>query len=272
MKDKVLIHTTLKPDLDPDLCLLTLRTVRKGFPTSHIELHHNSPLIQHDELIRARCKPLDIPTRQHGLYHHADWIAEQLFDPNNSGYRLFFLDGDLIFYNSLEDLFFPGPMCGHFIPRHFSDFYRAPVVERLHTSLLVIPDTTYLSRQIFEVVTKNLPSAIQKSWASRNLIHPFRSWFHREEYVYDTCAGLYHCVGGHRFPTNVLEAYFHVNSACLYPSMVNHILSPTAAEEYKKLCVIALNNPEALRNQWHQIEEYYDIRQTNFKIIPHSVH
>lgn len=114
------------------MAVLTLRTLRVGFPTAHLVVWGNDLgpadaafVAQRAREAGGRFRPL--PPQRHDL-----WMAWRI--DQSPADELVLLDGDLVFHRDVEALTVADlPLQGPFEPAHFNDYTQAQHQERLHT-------------------------------------------------------------------------------------------------------------------------------------------
>lgn len=199
-----ILATCRKPELWP-MTALVFKTVRVGFPTAKICVFNNDLSVEHRELLKAECEKVGAElfgTICHPSIHHT-WIEELVRREEEPFYVL---DTDVVFYQNFERFVFETALAGWRIPEWRDEFTKTVTRARLHTSLLYInPKKVRAAVATYEQqfpVTPFNPLA--------NLFHPLCLPFKGETYFYDTCAFLYHAIGGTAFTDEQKDCYFHM--------------------------------------------------------------
>lgn len=160
---------------------LVFETIETGFPTAEICVREN----------------------RDGLVPHGVWIESLI---NQESEPFWICDTDIIFHSKVEDWDFGKALfAGRYAPQFFEPWTNATHVSRLHPSLMWLNAPYIISmlkewpckHPFFVSVRSNL---IQWNWVPSA----------GKLFFYDTCAGLYHALGGQEFSTAQCQAYSHL--------------------------------------------------------------
>ena len=161
--------------------------------------------------VRKSARRVDAVLIEDGIYQvHHEWI-ERLVNKEEEPFWI--CDTDVMFHSRVEDWEFEGAMAGRLIPEFRCGFARRITHARLHTALMWL-DPVEIKKRIADVdaITPNHPfktpiPCFAPLYYSRreSLLQP------PEHYFFDTCAQLYHCIGGQKFSDEQLDAYSHLN-------------------------------------------------------------
>ena len=161
--------------------LLTAQTLRIGFPTANVTVVDNASIPSAREKIkqtyeREGCKFIQLDTE---IPHH-QFIGDVI--AHYPGDNVAFLDPDLVFWGNMEELDYPGLLNGRLIPNFYDNFTRTKTVERLHTSLIVIPDLATLRAYL----QKTRMHHFEAAYVAPTMIKMDGVW-----YRWDTMATMY---------------------------------------------------------------------------------
>lgn len=123
--------------------LLTAKTLRTGFPTTNILVVDNASAPEVRPTIKAVYESVGCQYYQlEQKIPHAKFLWETVFkSPDTS---IVFLDPDLMFWGNMEKQRYSGLMHGRKIPPFYDPYTKCNNMERLHTSLLFLPDVEKL--------------------------------------------------------------------------------------------------------------------------------
>lgn len=247
---KVLILATCrKPELAP-FTELVFKTLRVGFPTFKVEVHVNGDTATKCKVLEL-CEQLNIPIKNVDTNHH-EWIDGLI---KNETEPFIICDTDIIWYQSFEKFIFTTALAGWRIPEWEDEFSGAIQRARYHTSLLYI-DPVKVREQLkaFESV---LPNSEFTPTPFVNPVYPATLPFNRKMYFYDTCAFLYHALGGTDFTDEHKNCLFHFNFGTISDVVLPRLSN--AAQMVKARAQI-MENPELGRGMWRAQEDYYAAR------------
>lgn len=231
--------------------LLTFQTVRKGFPTANIFVYGNdrdTPAKDDISLVLVRAATsINAEYRPISLHSHGEWI-EKLLDGENEPFWI--CDPDVVFFDKVEDWFDHShdvPFAGRYEPEFWEEWTETVHVARLHPSLMWFNPTVLRAamrawpgrHQFFNSVQSNL---FQWSWVPEH---------GRPLKFYDTCAGLYHALGGQQFNDEENKAFEHVFCST-YADLIEK-QHPNLKAKHDML----FENPAAARGMWQEQQEWY---------------
>ncbi len=253
---KVLILLTVPPGHSYHNCTMVLDTIRVGFPTAEIEVYVNPPYEPHLRDLSQRADKA-------GAYiffnfkntTHYDWIdASRTISGDDT---LVYVDGDIVFFSSVEDVVLLEPIAGMFIPSHLSDYSNSLYMSRLHTCLLYIRSP----RELDSLIRYRNPRAgcnVQfEPYLIHNLISPSYEYINGKPIYYDTCSKLYHAISGQHLPEDVLDRFEHLNSASFYDAMFPLFTTEEARSGFVASHSLAETNPQGARGLRRGQEVYY---------------
>jgi len=234
---------------------LFLKTIRVGFPTA--DLHVISNGLTDEEMNRLELKVRDIGGqfhRQKYIPHHT-WIYH-LITNGKLGDPFWICDTDMIFYEAVEHWTFDEPLAGYLIPEFHDEFSRSITRARIHTSLMRIdPGKVMHGIEQYKFWTRETDFT-----PTANLFDPLVIPFNGKSHFYDTCAMLYHAVGGKPFSDAQKDAYFHFHHGTF-----SDLVLPTLKNEREvtdtRNAIFA--DPNKGRGMWRVQDAYFQSRQLN---------
>lgn len=192
---------------DPEISggtTLVFDTLRVGFPDAHIQVYLNRDCGKNCPEIWTLCERERCQVAELGIIHH-EWI-EMLVNTETEPFII--LDTDVIFWDKFDLGFINRPIAGRYTPRFYCKFTKAFTMHRLHTSLMYI-NPTEVKREMWAV----------KSWFNQTRFNPIINPFYpvqipdkEKSLFFDTCALLYHAIGGQAFTEEQLQSYDHLNA------------------------------------------------------------
>lgn len=205
-----LLATVRNPAL-LEAALLVFKTIRTGFPTSNIHVTGNGLEVFFEQEVGHACTRIGATFANNRRTAHDEWIERLIMAGNGP---MWICDTDVVFFGKVEGWFLDqwhGPMlAGRFEPEFEEEWTQTRHVARLHTSLMWL----------------NIPCVRQamRNWMGRfpNIWHTAQMNLIRQQFIpvagqqplfYDTCAGLYHAVGGHKFMDEQNAAFEHLHCA-----------------------------------------------------------
>jgi hypothetical protein len=265
-KPPVLILVTCRKKELLRASTLVFDTIRTGFPTSpiHAYINHVPDNACEREVLRALGKA-DVTTvgfepgtpwedrDRHTTIHHR-WISD-LLETRKTPFWI--CDTDVCFWDKVEDFQLGAsyfPLFGRYTPEFFDKFTNCITRARLHTSLLyfnperIEPGLAGYWKQFPETPFNPRPNLIYPTFFPfRHDGRPYANFF------YDTCAMLYHAIGGYAFTTDVLNCYDH-----LHFGTISDLVCPYWAENhFRENHFAVFENPQLLKGAWRQQEEFY---------------
>ena len=254
---KVFCLLTVPPGHYEHNCTLVLETIRTGFPNAEIFVYGNDYTPKF-----FRMKYIDawfIPTKS---MIHYEWINSILKDHSTYDKPIAIVDGDTIFWQSVEDLNPLYPYCGDYIPSHINDFSECFYFERLHTSFLWIRSV----KELVSSVQSRLPkySLLPETWnyLPVKLIAPELLAINRKHVFWDSCAKLYSFLPGSPFEPDTLSKFEHINSAS-FMHVMKDILPTDDAASFMNIhnTVNSLTDLTPLRGIGQKAKAYYESRR-----------
>ena len=242
-KTLVLILTWCK---DPDALygsLLTLKTVRIGFPNADVMVVDNGSIDVPD--IRLAAEAVGAGYMKQNEVFHWQFMRKAIEVVHQP---LVFADPDLIFWERME---MPEALiAGRLIPQFFDEYTQTLTHARLHTSLLSIPNPQKLWQMI-----RTEESRMWESDLLRPVMIPTNGKWER----WDTGSALYGSLGGYAF-TNELNSYDHIFCGS-HLKYVADKLNPRELDEFKRIHAIAkAGDLSELRGTWKRQQQYFEDR------------
>jgi hypothetical protein len=225
--------------------LLVFKTLRVGFPTAKIHVWGNRLSLKIESLL-------------HGLYDgeytpivngtaHDEWIEALV---NKAHGPFWVCDTDVVFYKCVEDWIFKEPLAGSYEPSFLEPWSKTHKIDRLHTCLMYL-DAPIIRSQVRKYMRKYHPSnfpfapectLIRQAYVPRMADPPM---------FYDTCAGLYHAIGGQKFNQEQLGAFEHLHCG-VYASRISKVL-PGIIDVHNRV----FDNTELAKGLREQQQEFY---------------
>ncbi len=225
--------------------MLALDSIKTGFPTSDIHVYDNNKGRQ-DVVEEITGKCLDGGLKHilitDGPISHADWLHRML---NYRG-KLAVVDGDTVWWSSVEGFKFDAPIAGMFVPRMWNEFSKCESLPRLHTSFLWIEDTMRLKKAMVHSYSAT------SRYNPCNPFAPVVQFIGGKPLFWDVGANLFHMIGGQHFQKEQLECYDHVNCSSVYSLMLSRIDDKSG---FEKLHSQPVNE---LRGQNERTRHYYE--------------
>lgn len=221
-------------------------SVRVGFPNANITVHDNSSTAT--DIISERAGECGASYNNlEEKLPHDEWIKSIIKSGN--GDSIVFLDPDVIFYGSVERKLeqLNTLVAGRYCPHYYNAVVGANEIDRLHTSLLYIPNPTTLMSHLNRVIsTRNFP------------FDPFKPFVFKatnKSFFYDTCANLFHATSDSQaFEEDILDCYSHLVSG----SMLDFVASKLPfGNRLKALHKQAQTDPNSVRGLWRQHDKFY---------------
>lgn len=257
-------------------CTLALKSIRTGFPTADIKIHVNIGLTPENlvpEVYLAAPKDAlvmqSVKNGRVGPVHLGWWIRRVIEKHANRDAPgpLYIVDGDCHFWESCEDWNVPAPhlYMGYYVPFMWNDFAKCPSFPRLHTSLLIIPDTVALIAKIQEAY----PEA-HDGTSDYSPCDPFMcdvKFINGCPYYWDCCSVLYQMIGGAKFTKEHLDCFEHLNSASFQDVMKERLPNGKAFEQLHSW---GPTHMDALRGKlWPLFDQYYQLKHVQGKLASH---
>lgn len=250
---------TIPPGHSLKNCTLVLDTIRVGFPNAMIYFYVNG---KHTKLLGTRKKALSLTASFSDIapITHFKWIRQVLLKNQDSDEPIAFVDGDMSFWGRVEDVDLVSPICGMYIPSHISDYSRSFYFDRLHTCFLFIRSP----KELLHLASCSNPRhgchPQFKPYLVQDLVSPSYEHINGQPVYYDTCAKLYHAIGGYAFPNEVLDQFDHLNSASFYQAMLPEFTTEEARNGFVLSHSLAENHPQGMPGLRKGQEIYYQER------------
>lgn len=195
--------------------LLTLKTIRVGFPTVPITAclmrGCDTNVVGYAPLYRfLGYAPLcrlsdDIYWDTNSPFTTNDQLIKSLVETEENGFAV--IDSDVVFFDNCENFQTNALIAGELIPNFYCPIANSDTVSRLHTAFFVVPDPPKLRAAIKDVYTPMLPK-----FCPFNPFSPVTTFLGRRPLFYDSCANLYHALGGEAFNEAMLNKFEHCYS------------------------------------------------------------
>jgi hypothetical protein len=258
-----------------DACTLCFETLRVGWPTADIYIFINGAQYQREILDKLEYFHREDKGRifwhvEQPVVHLADWIRTQV----NLEYPgpLVIADPDIVYWKSCEDWEFPESvlLAGYYHPRMWNDFAKCVSTQRIHTSMMVFPDTNKLA------------TAVLNTYPLSRMKHgeycpcdPFMGRVMFDEgkpTFWDCCAVLYAMLckqsdSVFHFGHEYLECFDHLNSASFYDCMFDRLEGETK-EGFKFAHREWVKNPTP--GLWPLVDAYYKQRAIEAWVVEKS--
>jgi hypothetical protein len=251
-----ILATARKPELLP-MATLVFKTLHIGFPHATVKVHYNGTdgadalEAVKNAAFTSRIDDTEVTAIDHTIHHK--WI-ERLVAKEQEPFWI--LDTDVIFYDRMQDEYPGQPLAGLRIPEWRDEFSGAITRARLHTSLLYIDPV--ITREKWAAFRAGSPDT--EFTPMVNPIYPLVLPFKNNRYFYDTCAFLYHSIGGQPFLDREKDKFCHMNFGTI-PDVVLPRLDPQLALAMTQRRAQLLAHPETGRGAWREQEMFYMGRQ-----------
>ena len=222
--------------------LLTLKTIRVGFPTASVYVHWAGD----DETVERQCKAACVKA-QAEFVRSGETQAQLMRRMTSTSDECFaFVDSDVVFFEQCEGFESCGMLAGEFIPQFVCPIARAITVARLHSAFLIVRDPVALREELHRVY--------QPMMARHCPFDPFTgvvTWHDGRPWFRDVAANLYHAVGGESFGPDMLRRFEH-----LYAGSYSDLVSP----EHRAQLEAAYANPETARGFRKVMDKFFSDR------------
>lgn len=215
--------------------LLSLRTIRVGFPTLPITVHWVTPSELKFEEIGISINCCYDKVIQWGAPTTNDQIIKSLCTTEQKGFAV--VDSDCVFFDNCEGFETTAQIAGEFIPAFDCPIAKARTVCRLHTAFLVLSDPPTLRKIISELYKPAFPQ-----FCPFDPFAPVTTFSHRRPIFYDSCAILYQAIGGDSFDGAMLDKFQH-----LYGGSYAHLL-PFPHQKFIDECFETPSKAKGFRN------------------------
>ena len=249
-----------------DACTLCFESLRIGWPTAEIWVYLNNadgPAFRAAEAklegAESRNTNAVFHLIQSRRVHHADWIREQV-EQEYPG-PLVIADPDIVYWKSCEDWNFPQGtlLAGYYHPRMWNDFAKCVSVARIHTSMMVFPDT----QKLWDAIKQAYPLAHRPhgEYCPCDPFMPAVRFDEGEPVFWDSCSNLYNMLPPQSvvcFGENNLKCFDHLNSASFYDVMYERLEGSTKEG-------FAITHRDWVKHPtpglWKLVDEYYRQKQ-----------
>lgn len=240
------------------------KSIRVGFPSSEITVWWNGPLdnscVERKAVYHAVADGLESPRSTNGPHWwdfpttHHEWVLH-LIEKETKPFWI--CDSDIVMFGQIFNIPFDGcALAGRYIPQFYCQFSKAITRPRLHGSLLYL-DPAKIKAALDER-WKDIPDCyalptptLQELVFPRYVPHAVGSL--DKTAFYDTCAGLFHAIGGQRFTDAQNDNFGHLGSATLVDVVSEHYSRGNLREWHASV----LDQPHLLKGQWKRDQEFY---------------
>jgi len=246
-----ILATVRKPEL-LYAALLVFKTLRVGFPSAVVTVWGNHLRPEYDKEVRSEAARTGCLYQRLAEYvPHDRWI-ETLVERNNTPFWI--CDTDIVFFSDVEVFNVKGNFSGQLEPSFHEEWTKTLHISRLHTALMVF-DPLKVRLAIRQWMCKVPP--IWMCSADFPLI--------RQTFVpaldftvfYDSCAALYHAIGGTPFDDVILDRYEHLHCGT-YSDLVEPHLSVKGMGDIHKAIY---QQPALAKGIRAEQDKYYKLRK-----------
>ena len=250
MNTTVHILATVRNPALLESALLVFKTVRVGFPRALIQVRGNG-------LDPVAADAVGLAASQSGCDFHNDnrtshdaWIEKLIY---TKGDPFWVCDTDLVFFEAVEHWFAGKPSvmhAGRFEPEFYEEWTRSRHMARLHTSLM------YLNPVELRLGMRTWMGQFPTLWhtAQMNLIRQqFVPLLGELPLFYDTCAALYHALGGTAFTKEQNAAFEHLHCGT-YADLIGAV---TSLRDLAAVHRAVYADPSRARGLQHKQNDYY---------------
>lgn len=250
-----ILCTVRNPQLLP-ATLMVFDSLRVGFPkavvTAHLNCWEQSRIW---EKVMGHCNNAKVDhTRIWPTVKHHEWILALI---EHEASPFWICDTDIVFFDQIFNIPFDGcALAGRYIPQFYCQFAKAITRPRLHGSLLYL-DPAKIKAALDER-WKDIPACyalpkptLQELVFPRYVPHAVGSL--DKKAFYDTCAGLFHAIGGQRFTDAQNDSFGHLGSSTLVDVVSEHYSRGNLREWHASV----LDQPHLLKGQWQRDQEFY---------------
>jgi len=241
---KVYVIITAPVQHERELCELTLKTIRIGFPNATLMIVGNQGYMPHRREIDALEAMV---SRDNGS--HPQVLQNILVENTRNDEPLVLVDGDVIFHKQMEDFNLHSILTGDLIPSFKSPWSDSFTFERLHTSLLYVRSGS----ELVEELSYGGPRAAYEKWTKDYFntcpIFPCLTYYKGKPLYHETMSLAYHRIGGTEFGAYELDCFDHVNSVS-FARIMTKLLPPGKKIPFLELHKTVLDNI----NQLHKLK------------------
>ena len=239
--------------------LLVFKTLRLGFPRSHVQVRGNHLETFAEQEVQRAARDAGAEYSNGQRVSHDAWIDNMLRWQDKP---FWVCDTDLVFFECVEN--FPRDdtvfLLGRLEPDFAEEWTRAIHVERLHTCLMYC-DPAQIRR-------------LTRTWMGRfpSLWHTGEMNLVRQQFLprkglpplfYDTCAGLWQAFGGTPFTQEQNRAFEHLHCATYADLVSPHLSLPDLAKLHKQIYA----DPQQARGIQNEQMKYYQSRRPNTMVV-----
>lgn len=232
--------------------LLVFRSIKVGFPTANLLVYGNG--IKDPEgrnLVEVTARNVGAQYVNIPMHSHGQWIENIL---SNEREPFWICDTDIVFFDKVQDWFTGSDelFAGRYEPEFWEEWTRTIHVARLHPSLM------WINPQLLRAAMRAWPgkqeffNVVQQNLIQWNIVPQSG----RDQLFYDTCAGLYHALGGLRF-TEAQNATFGHLFRGTYVDLVSEYY-PNESARHDAIW----DDPDLARNLWNDQQEWYEENRT----------
>jgi hypothetical protein len=237
------VHVPIYCDSEAAKCgaLLTLKTIRVGFPNTCIVIHlmGGREMLVGDWNERTNYQVnIELPTTN-------DRIIKRLVESESEGFAV--VDSDMVFFENCEDFEPSGLIAGEFIPEFVCPIARAVTFSRLHTAFFVVSDPVKLRRAIDLSYRPAIPK-----FCPFDPFAPVVTFQGGVPHFHDSCSVLYHALHGYseNFGADMLRRFVHMYGG-------SYVKNGEHADRIKA----AYENPETARGMRGIMTRYFEERK-----------
>lgn len=237
---------------------LVFDSIRTGFPTAKIRVTLNNMSLKHEtdvnlSLLNVASEGSAVLSLTSAVSHH-EWILNLLATENDP---FWICDTDIVFWDNFECFDFSGcAMAGRYVPQFKCDFAKAITRPRLHTCLLYL-DPMLIKQKVKEYGERFPEAYCLPRPTLQDLVFPRyvpqRFGALDKTAFYDTCAGLFHAIGGRVFADEHNFQFDHLNFGTLSDVVATHYPGCEIRESH----FAAFQSPSILKGQWQRDAEFY---------------
>lgn len=248
-----ILVTVRNPALLP-MALLVFKTLRVGFPTAPVHVYSNGLGAKENLALTEAAQNIGANLTWLRPTSHDLWV-ESLLQRERSPFWI--CDPDMVFFDNVEKLFPANPaikLAGRFEPGFAEEWTHSWHVERLHTCLMYLDPAALRTEQIIWL-ERHVPKIFP--WAETHFVRQhFIPRARQMPLFYDTCAGLYHALGGTAFDEPLNEAFEHLHCGS-YSDLIGKCESLADLPAVHAAVLADINNARGLRQAQ---DNYYQSR------------
>lgn len=242
---------------NPDLwenSTLVFKTLRTGFPNAEIVVYSNNLSQMQLMEVRELCNgvhakfqhiPQAIP------FHAWMWQIFQQMLNSEIAEPFWFVDTDIIFWDSMEKWKFDTTLAGRFVPKFGDSYTKCITMPRLHTSMLRM-DPVKLRAEL-----DTLLQCVPNDTPHNPFVNPIFPFWHIspegpvEKIFYDVAAMLSYAVSLTHFTAKHLDCFSHLQCGTF-----SDLLEPHGHEGMVARQKAMIANPESARGIWRDQDKW----------------